>query len=262
MAESVVHIAKSRLGGLRRVELYGNPGTLQGRSKGGRKTANLFRLNPSFAKAAGFVIRKEIKYPIRSPELAEFIGIIVGDGGLPGNHQLTITFNNKTDYEYAEYICNILKRLFSLSYYIRKRKDSNGADIVVSSSNLIEFLLKQGLVKGNKVRNQIRVPNWIYERLEYRIACLRGLIDTDGSLYFHRYISNFKPYTYLKLCFTNRSKPLLNFVFNTLSKLNYKVYLNGDNVSIYSMSGVKRYFAEIGTHNTKRLKRFRNYFAN
>jgi len=262
VAESMVQINKSRLGGLRRIELYGNPGTFQGRSKGGRKTINLFRQNPSLARTVGFVIRKDIKYPQRSAQLAELIGIILGDGGLPGSHQLTITFNNKTDYEYAEYICDILKRLFSVDYYIRKRKDSNGADIVVSSSNLIDFLLKQGLVKGNKVKNQVDIPLWIHEKLEYQIACLRGLMDTDGGLYLHTYNSNGRIYKYLKLCLTNRSRPLLHFVLNVLKKLNCKAYLNGNHVSIYSTSGVKKYFTEIKTHNPKHIKKFKDYFNN
>lgn len=261
MADRKVQINKSRLGGLRRIELYGNPGTIQGRSKGGKKTISLFHRNPAIARSTGFVIRKEIKYPQKSSELAELFGIILGDGGLPGNHQLTITFNNKTDWEYAKFICNILKRLFSVNYYIRKRKDSNGADIVVSSSNLIDFLLSRGLVSGNKIKNQVSIPYWISESLEYQVACLRGLMDTDGGLYLHRYKSNDKIYEYLKLCFTNCSRPLLNFMLNILKKLNYKAYLTGNHVLIYSKLEVKRYFTEIGTHNPKHINKFKSYFT-
>ena len=158
MVDSKTRIANARLGGLRRIELYGNPGTPEGRSKGGKKSIGLFHKNPILAKRLGFIIRKDIRYPVKSTELAEFIGIMLGDGGLPGNHQITISFNNKTDREFAIYIDGIIKRLFSVNYYIHKRKDSNGADIVVSSSNLVDFLQKQGLVKGNKVKNQIGIP--------------------------------------------------------------------------------------------------------
>ncbi|MFH1406654.1 MAG: hypothetical protein ABIH01_01420 [Candidatus Omnitrophota bacterium] len=261
MAESSLQVNKSRLGGLKRIELYGNPGTPEGRSKGGKKSTALFQLNPQLAKATGFIIRKEIKYPERSSELAEFIGIMLGDGCLPGNHQLTITFNNKTDCAYAEYIGNLLKKLFSIGYHIRKRKDSNGADIVVSSSNLVEFLLKQGLIAGNKVKHQVGIPYWVYGKSEYKIACLRGLMDTDGGLYLHKYHSNGSVYRYLKLCFGSRSKPLLNFVFGTLQKLSFKVYLNSAHVSIYSIPEVKRYFEEIGFHNSKHIEKFKKHFG-
>jgi intein/homing endonuclease len=253
---------KARLGGLRRVALYGNPGTPEGRSRGGKKTISLFHKNPDFARSSGFVIRKQIKYPVRSSGLAEFIGILLGDGGVPGTHQLTISFNDKTDNAYAGYIGGILKSLFSLDYHIHHRKNSDGADIVVNSSNLTDFLIKNGVVKGNKVKNQVDVPPWINTRLEYQISCLRGLMDTDGGLYLHKYNVNRKGYEYLKLSFANRSKPLLNFTFSVLRKLNYEASLDRYSVSIYSLAGVKRYMLEIGTHNPKHLRKFKAYFVN
>ncbi len=142
MAGTVAQINKSRLGGLRRVQLHVNPGTLEGRAKAGKRTTSLFRDNPNLARKFGFIIRKEIKNPGRCVELAELIGVILGDGGLPGNHQLMISFNSKTDKEYSVFLGNILKKLFSIDCHIRPRKNCNGADIVVSSSNLIDFLLK------------------------------------------------------------------------------------------------------------------------
>lgn len=262
MIDKQAWVGKSRLGGLKRIALYGNPGTSEGRSNGGYKTAALFRRNPSFAKKRGFIIRKEIKYPDRCAELAELIGVILGDGGMSGNHQLTISFNSKTDKEYSVFLGKILKKLFLINHYIHPRKDCNGTDIVVNSSNLIDFLLKQGLVVGNKVKNQVDIPDWIYGKFEYQKACLRGLIDTDGSFYRHRYNSNGKDYNYLKLCFASRSSPLLNSVLKILNKLNIQAYLHGDQVFIYSRSGIKKYFEEIGSHNPKHSNKIREFLAN
>ena len=67
------------------------------------------------------------------------------------------------------------------------RKGCNGAELVVNSSNLIAYLLKRGLLKGNKVKNQVDIPGWVLKRIDYRKACVRGLIDTDGSFYKHEY---------------------------------------------------------------------------
>jgi len=185
-------IANARLGGLRCIELHGNPGTPEGRSRGGRKTTSLFSQNPALAKSLGFVTRKEIKYPPKSEELAELIGIILGDA-------------------------------------------------------------------GNKVRNQVDIPSWIHRNIIYQKACLRGLIDTDGSFYLHEYKLNGQKYRYLKLCFTNRSKPLLNSAFAIFKNLRLKAYLDGDHVSIYSRPEIKRYFQEIGSHNPKHLHKFKKH---
>lgn len=262
MADTIAYIDKARLGGLRRVQLYGNPGTLEGRSQGGKKTTDFFRKNPELARKAGFVIRKEIKYPARCVELAELIGIILGDGGLSGNHQLTVSFNSKTDKEYSVFLGKILRKLFSIDYHVHPRRNCDGADIVVSSSNLIDFLLKQGLVSGNKVKNQVDIPHWIYDKVAYQKACVRGLIDTDGSFYRHRYNSNGRNYSYLKLCFASRSKSLLNSVLRILRQFGFDAYMHGDQVFIYSMLGIKKYFEEIGTHNPKHSDKIIKFLAN
>jgi len=255
-------IANARLGGLRCMALHGNPGTPEGRSKGGKTSVRFFQQNPALAKKLGFILRKNITCPEKSAELAEIVGIILGDGSLPGKHQLIISFNSKTDEEYARYLRSTLQKLFMVDPHVHYRNNNNGAEIIVSSSSLVEFLEKLGLEKGNKVKNQAAVPGWINEKLGYRLACLRGLMDTDGGLYLHRYNSGGRVYKYMKLCFTNCSKPLLNFVFDVLKSLNFKVYLNNVHVSVYAASEVKRYFTEVGSHNQKHLFRFRNHFDN
>ena len=151
--------------------------------------------------------------------------------------------------------------MFSIDCYIGKRKKGNGADVIISSSNLIDFLLAQGIVIGNKVKNQVGVPAWIQEKLEYRVACLRGLMDTDGGVYDHRYRVRGKEYGYLKLCFTNCSKPLLDFALDTLFLLGIKAYLSGPHVSVYSKAGVKKYFGKVGSNNSKHLDRFKEHFG-
>lgn len=255
-------IANARLGALKRNMLYGNPGTPEGRARGGKTTIRKFNQNPRLAKKLGFIIRKKINYPQKGINLAELFGVILGDGGLPGNHQLIISFNNKTDREYSLYLNSLLQRLFHVNGNILYRKGNNGADIVVSSSNLVDFLLREGLCSGNKVKNQVGIPAWIRRKPEYEKACLRGLMDTDGSFYCHKYISGGRKYKYLKLCFTNCSKPILKFVFDVLRDLDYQAYLDGNHVSIYSVGGIKRYFKEIGTNNQKHLKKLQGYLSN
>lgn len=252
-------INKARLGGLRRVELYGNPGTPEGRSKGGRHTCEFFRLHPDIAQQQGFITLKGIKMPARSVELAKFIGIMLGDGSIRSKYQLTISFNYKTDREFAEYVTRLIKRLFAVEHIISKRKDSLGADIVISSANVIDFLLKQGLRAGNKVKNQVDIPAWIKTDMEFQKACLRGLVDTDGSLYCHRYKVNNKWYEYLKLDFTSCSKPLLRSVYATLSDLGIKSSLKGVHIIVSAKREVNKYLTIVGSSNTKFLYRWKRF---
>ncbi len=97
----------SKLGGKRRIELYGPPGTLESRKRGGLSTKKKILSDPSFLeriRKLGFVTRKEIKRPEKSFKLTEFIGIMLGDGGVSSNHQITVSFNGKKDQDYAFYI--------------------------------------------------------------------------------------------------------------------------------------------------------------
>ena len=254
-------LKKSKLGGLRRQELYGNFGTLQGRSKGGQTTTKLFHDHPYLAKKVGFVIRKRIKVPRRSGNLAELFGIILGDGAIRNNCQLVISFNYQSDLEYAYGVGVLVRKLFCVSYHIYRRKDSKGADIIFGGANLVDFLLRHDLKQGNKVRNQINVPAWISENIKYRTSCVRGLMDTDGGLFLHQYQANGKLYKYMKLCFTNKSRPLLMFVFETLKILGFKAYLTGDHVQIHAKSQVIRYFSKIGSSNPKHIHRFEKHFS-
>ncbi|MDP3042371.1 MAG: LAGLIDADG family homing endonuclease [Candidatus Omnitrophota bacterium] len=252
-------IKKSRLGGLRRVEMYGNPGTPEGRSKGGRRACEFFRLHPDLARQRGFVTLKEIKIPPRSVELAKFIGIMLGDGGIRSKYQLTISFNYKTDREFAEYVTRLIKRLFAVEHIISKRKDSLGADIIISSASVIDFLLKQGLKAGNKIKNQVDIPAWIKRNMEFQKACLRGLVDTDGSLYCHRYKVNNKWYNYLKLDFTSCSKPLLRSANAIFSNLGIRTSLKGVHITVSAKAEVNKYLATVGSSNTKFLDRWMKF---
>src|SRR3990167_5297142 len=81
----------------------GSPGTPEGRRKGGQISSARFRANPALAKALGFKLRTVIKLPERSALLAEFIGIMLGDGCLSSRFQVGISYNAMTDRAYGTY---------------------------------------------------------------------------------------------------------------------------------------------------------------
>lgn len=215
-----------RLGALARYRLYGNPGTPDGRQRGGRKGIQVIRQmlarDPHLAHRWGFVVAKEIKRPRLSPLLAEFVGILIGDGGIRNGIQVVISFNQATELAYAQWIQRVVKRLFGLESFQSLRKDNLGGDVVVSSVKLVKWLEKvAGLRPGNKLRNGLNMPAWIWERRSYQIACLRGLMDTDGSFYLHRYKVNGKWYAYPKLCFCSMSDPLRQSVMRLFKDLGF-----------------------------------------
>ena len=65
------------------------------------------------------------------------------------------------------------------------RKDDACLD-VRCYSNHWEGLLGWRVGQGSKIAQDVKVPTWIKERRDYVIPCLRGLIETDGSIYVDR----------------------------------------------------------------------------
>ena len=237
----------ARLGGLKTMSLYGPPGTPEGRSKGGRVSWSRRKNNPDLWKK----YTNSFKNPRESKYLAEFIGIMLGDGGLSEN-QCTIYLNSETDKDYAKYVVNLMTKLFGAKPAVYKSDKEKLLRLVLSGVNLIKILKSKGLKVGNKIKNASKVPRWIYLNTEYTKLCIRGLVDTDGCFAIHKYSVKGKKYTYIKLCFTSGSILLLNFVNDSLKNLGYTPKLFSNlNVWLYNQSEVKRYLREIGTRNRK-----------
>lgn len=252
-----------KLGGQKYAELYGSPGTADGRRKGGIASQHKFMSDPNYAEKMKFILRKRIRYPARSPLLAEFVGIMLGDGGFRNDYQITVSFNGKKDRAYAANIRKMAKRLFGISSVLYIREENGRADIVITARNLVEFLQKIGIKKCNKVKNQIDVPKWIFTRKEYETACLRGLFDTDGCIYQHRYSVSGKKYRYIKMCFRNYSIPILISLEKILKHLGFSPALDIKHKSVYLNNPieVKKYFTRVGTSNPRYYNRYIRFFS-
>ncbi|MFT5849598.1 MAG: hypothetical protein ACI9H6_000407 [Patiriisocius sp.] len=200
---------------------------------------------------------RQVKFPKESKLLAEFCGIVLGDGGIT-NYQVTITLNLKTDKEYAVFVVALCKKLFGFEPSVYIRENNNTRTVVLSRVEIVKFLTESvGLVKGNKVAHQISIPQWILESELYKKACIRGLVDTDGSIFTHNYTSSGKVYAYKKLSFTSASQPLRSDVHTSLMTLGMKARLSGKfDVRLESVADVSTYFRLIGSSNPKHLKRY------
>lgn len=205
------------------------------------------------------LLPKDIFLPKKNAKLAEFVGIMMGDGGVSKYH-ISITLNSKTDKEYSLFVCKLIKDLFHITPTKHKRKDSLAMDIVVNRTKLTIFCKNIGLKVGNKLKQGLDIPSWIKENENYRKACIRGLIDTDGSFFKHSYAVKGKRYEYTKIGFSSRSLKLIDSVQKILKKLciNAKINYNSNEVKIESQDGVRQYLSIIGTNNPKHKAKIKN----
>lgn len=249
------HISKmvaSRKGARAALLKYGSLGSPEGRSKGGKRGIQVLRERGLIPQPKPFYTPSSY-----SSKLAEFVGILLGDGHV-GKEQWSITVNSKTDRAYASFVTRLVEQLFYFTPSYRIRHDCHVIIISGSGIRSIQYLTSIGLKIGNKVKQQVGVPDWIQKNPSYRIRCLRGMVDTDGGIFNHVYKVNGKTYSYKKLAFVNRSIPLLRFALETLQAIGLTPKIidkvANKRIWLYNQSEVTRYLALVGTDNPRLLK--------
>ena len=58
-----------------------------------------------------------------------------------------------------------------------------GIQAKIYSKKIFESLIECGLLHGNKVKNQVKIPIWIFKKKEFLLRAVQGLFDTDGCVY-------------------------------------------------------------------------------
>ena len=243
-----------RLGGIARYKRYGNPGTSDGRKLGGMRSVAGMGFDTKFKT------RKRIKHVGECEGLAEFIGILLGDGNVT-TYQVRITVNGETDSEYANWVSKLVFSLFGLDSIFRGY-DQNSLDLIISSRNLVEYLFKIGLFVGSKIRNNVGIPLWIMQNENFLKACLRGLVDTDGCVYVDKHRNGNRVYQNICLDFSNHSNALLDNAFQSFRDLGFSPRKYGCSVKIRKERDVMRYFKLIGSHNNKHLYKIKKFQEN
>lgn len=196
--------------------------------------------------------RKKIKFPPKSVRLAELLGIEFGDGGINNPWQMVITLNAEKDIEYASYVEKLISELFGIRPVIRKR-GKRTLQIVSSSTSLVDFLIEKGAVRGNKVKQNFDIPDWIRHSEKYEKAFIRGLVDTDGCLYIHRHTIKGIAYKNIGFCFTSGSKNLLRSVADIFQKFGIKPHItnNQTRIYLYGKDSVAKYLHTFSSSNPR-----------
>jgi hypothetical protein len=203
--------------------------------------------------------RKQIKYPKPSESLAEFIGIFLGDGSFSGKYQVVISWNHKCEHSYAIHIQEMVRKLFGIKSKIRVRKQYGSAEIVISSSNLVDYLRKLVCIRVGSSKRSFNLPAWLSRGRRYKIGFLRGLFDSEGCVYCHKYFSNKKEYSYTKIAVTNYCDKVLSVFKRYIKDLDIDAVKYRNRVHIYRESDAKKFFSLVGSNNLKNKIRFKKF---
>ncbi len=190
--------------------------------------------------------RPSVPLPRRSIELAETLGVLLGDGNIT-QYQVKVTLGTK-EYRYARYVQALLEKVFGIhpSHIVIKNKYQT---VYFGSTRVTSWLrTKQGLV-NHKVRSQVLVPAWVHSKKTYQMAFLRGFFDTDGSVY--------QLQKGVQVSFTNKSVPLLQALQKMLKELDYTPSrISVNKVYLTRKHDVERFFSEVNPQNKKHQSRY------
>lgn len=191
---------------------------------------------------------------MQNKALAELVGILLGDGSfyVSGyNNEVDIALDTK-DLNYKNYVKTLLQKSTNAYVYEKYAKNSNCVHLRISRKLITIELLELSLKKaGNKINNKVTIPPWIWTNKSFIKACVRGLIDTDGSLY------RLKPQwpNLFQLSFKNNDKVLLRDTRRAFLVLGFHPSrIFGNRIVVTQQEDICRYINLIGTKNDTHLK--------
>jgi len=135
---------------------------------------------------------------ILTEDISELIGIILGDGHISfdkikHSYLFSIYLNGIDEEKYLNYVRNFLLKIFKkepIEKWERDKPsakdDAKGVSLTLYGKEIVKQLLELGLISGNKVKNQVGVPSCVFSSENFIIRCLKGLFDTDGSIFLNK----------------------------------------------------------------------------
>lgn len=232
---------------------YGLEEIKRRQSKGGR--ASLLKKDKQ--------AKENLKIDLDDPLFLEFYGALLGDGWLSSlsyvykNYKKSlwwvgISGHAELDKEYLVFLKKIIKKLFNKNVIIKYKKNSKGMEILFCHKQLILFLNeKLSFPIGKKINLKIEnnfARDW--DKLKYVV---KGLFDTDGSLYFDKNpVGN--PYPIISIHM--KAPILLNQVYKQLLYHNFKLRFRKNELILKGSKQLNKWMKEIGSSNPKHFSKY------
>ena len=206
-------------------------------------------------------------------DLAEVVGAFIGDGCMSGycdregRNRCVVMFTghwkNDGDY-YRNKISAVILREFDYDRKLYHRKDDNTIRYVLVAKRVVAFFKELGLPTGEK-GDRTGIPEEILKNERLALACVRGIFNTDGSLY-RRYSKKYnghpKAYRrYAVVQFKMKNHKVIRQLKGILERYEIKVnritkVLNCSIIRVTEQASVRKFVAVIGFTHPYHEKRY------
>ncbi|MBI2128732.1 hypothetical protein HYU07_00685 [Candidatus Woesearchaeota archaeon] len=193
---------------------------------------------------------KHIMFPKEmTKELAEEIGIHLGDGCMSYNKNYFSVKTNKKEERYVtDFLFPLYKKLYNLDLKLMRLRSVSGFEVY--SKAICEFKNKIiGLPYGKKVE-RIEIPQSVLETKNKEVyrSLIRGLFDTDGNVSVIRG-------NYPRISITIKSRKLIEKLNDILRKMGFIPYSNSEYLSLNGPTMFKKWLKEINSNNPKNINK-------
>lgn len=197
---------------------------------------------------------KPINEPNVNEKLAEFFGVYLGDGTLT-RYFIRISGDSRYDLSYFEYLDLLVFELFGIHGKISRNKKTNNLYFTIYSKKLCDFFNKRlGVKYGDKINNNTLISDLFLNDPPLALACLRGLVDTDGCVSLRG--------DSFSISFFSGNPVLIKQIKTTFWKYGFFTYVSkgGDEIGTNSKEKVRLYFEKVGSSNLRHIVRFYQRF--
>lgn len=195
-----------------------------------------------------------IKFPKEmTSELAEEIGVHLGDGCLSFKKNYFSVKTNKKEVEYmSKFLFPLYKKLYNLDLKLMILKSVVGFE--VCSKALFDFKNKILQIPYGEKVEKIEVPKVILESKNKEIyrSFIRGIFDTDGCIHMVKSKRNYPVIT-----FFIKSEKLIKQVKDMLIKLGFIPYAGKWNINLNGSIMLNKWIKEIGSNNSKNISKLK-----
>lgn len=157
-------------------------------SAGVMKLANMHDSKSCAARLVGSSPTSGTTATRQKQALSYLIGAALGDGNLSNPNGRAVRLRITCDEKYP----NIARRVTEAMHLVMPRNRvttvprKDGCFDISCYSNQWEEILGWRATRGPKASQQARIPEWIKKEELLMASCVRGLFETDGSVYVDR----------------------------------------------------------------------------
>lgn len=199
----------------------------------------------------------------KDKKLYELYGILMGDGCISKyissskvHYEFRIDGNATTDFDYYhDYVVSLIEGVTGRRPKPRLRKDCHGIYITFHYKEFAFFLREHFNFPFGK-KGSITIENSVYNDFNKLKHFLRGLFDTDGSLYFTKNNSEKRYYPIIEI--STYSPPLLKQLKEALTRAGFSVKISHykKSVKLHGKENLLKWMSVIGTSNQDKASKF------